>query len=544
MWHNLAVTRNLHHSCILYTRVELVVYSTSMASLTQTKTSSPEHISEEDLEEQRDEMEALCSIYPDKINVLAPVGSSTCSPGAVLELPIDVTFLRPIPVFGVRRRSTGIQLAHVPPLILRITYRSGYPSTRPPLIELDSVWLDATREQHLQSSLQEIWNEEYEGGAVVYGYIDRLSTAEIMTDMITQINFLTQQEEEEHLPMLIRYDQWRRGQVFETSLFTCPVCYEEVLGSESTKLDICEHVHCRQCFENYVVHHISAGSVDQLTCLDSACSYQLTTSDIVRGTCKEIADKFDHRQLQKALDSMSDIVFCPQKSCSTATIEESDNLAQCPACRFSFCTLCYASWHPGTTCMSPEMKLKMLHLKEKQGGSIGGKEAQDARVKLMQEQMSMLHIKQNTRKCPSCRAAVSKSEGCNKISCVCGHFFCNQCGIDITDIGYDHFYGEKKTCNLFDQEALTAWNRQHGGGQAQNEFRHDMQAGRYGNAGFLDEFVKCPRCRQQNAKREDKNNSLKCWACNTNFCACCKGLVAKGHYGKGVRQCPMHGPKR
>jgi E3 ubiquitin-protein ligase RNF14 len=130
------------------------------------------------------------------------------------------------------------------------------------------------------------------------------------------------------------------------------------------------------------------------------------------------------------------------------------------------------------------------------------------------------------------------------MSCFCGIKFCYHCNSDITEIGYDHFYGENKTCNLFDQEALAEWNRLQGGGQAHNEFRRDMQAGRYGNAGFVvDSFCKCPRCRQNNALREDGNNSLKCWACNTNFCACCKGLVAKGHYGKG-RPCPMHGPKR
>ena len=85
-----------------------------------------------------------------------------------------------------------------------------------------------------------------------------------------------------------------------------------------------------------------------------------------------------------------------------------------------------------------------------------------------------------------------------------------------------------------------------GGLEHNPEFRHNMQNGRYGNnVGYqAGAAVKCPRCKQQNALREDKNNLIRCWACNSKFCVVCKKFVTTvaQHYAKGM--CPMHAPKK
>lgn len=41
-------------------------------------------------------------------------------------------------------------------------------------------------------------------------------------------------------------------------------------------------------------------------------------------------------------------------------LEEPDHMAQCGQCEFVFCSMCQESWHPGTQCLNPELRLVML----------------------------------------------------------------------------------------------------------------------------------------------------------------------------------------
>ena len=525
-----------------------------MASLTNTT-------DDDDLEEQADELEALQSIYPDLIQVIS-------THPTIFEVAIEVRLGGPLPVVllptnpnnktstastastsTTTSSTTGLQVSYVTPIILRVQYCPGYPSQSPPHLELHAAWLDNQQREALQAMLHTIWLDEYEGSPVVYGYIDCLSSRETFAGTVRHITAI----DEQSIPNLIRYDQIKAYEAFQTTTHTCPVCYDDFLGENCFKLDHCQHFSCRSCFKEYILHHLAHGSVEHLTCFNSTCTYQLMTNDIVRGTDQETANNYDRIQLQKTLDGMSDVVYCPKRNCATPCIEETDQLAQCPKCKHSFCTLCYDAWHPGIKCMDPEMKVKLLKARMNADGSAkNGKEVQAARMAQIHEQMSLSQIKKMSKQCPSCKAAVSKTAGCNKMSCLCGCKFCYTCNADITTVGYEHFYakpsadGKSKIaadCDLFDTEALLAWNREMG--DVPN-FQHNMQNGRYGNnVGYqVGIMVKCPRCKQNNAPREDKNNLIRCWACNSKFCAICRKFVSTvaAHYAKG--KCPMHGPKR
>lgn len=65
-------------------------------------------------------------------------------------------------------------------------------------------------------------------------------------------------------------------------------------------------------------------------------------------------------------------------------------------------------------------------------------QVQGDQQKLMDELRSIKEIMKDAKQCPRCRMAISKTEGCNKMSCWnCGQYFCYQCNSPIS--GYEHF---------------------------------------------------------------------------------------------------------
>jgi hypothetical protein len=58
--------------------------------------------------------------------------------------------------------------------------------------------------------------------------------------------------------------------------------------------------------------------------------------------------------------------------------------------------------------------------------------------KKLDEARSLQTVMRDSKQCPRCKIAISKIEGCNKMTCSnCGQYFCYQCKSAIA--GYDHF---------------------------------------------------------------------------------------------------------
>ena len=196
----------------------------------------------------------------------------------------------------------------------------------------------------------------------------------------------------------------------------------------------------------------------------------------------------------------------------------------CPSCLFSFCALCRERRHVGVQCLSPEEKLHILEERQKSARTKGDIQ------KLMDEVCTIKEILKDAKQCPRCKMAISKIDGCNKMTCWnCGEFFCYQCNAAIS--GYDHFKGD---CVVFDQVEIDRLQTH------MNQRLHRLVIGRVQAALFArGHAYPCPTCGQA-IRKIGNNNHLYCWSCNQHCCALCRTSFQKMSQHFGPAGCKQH----
>ncbi|KAF5178759.1 E3 ubiquitin-protein ligase rnf14, partial [Thalictrum thalictroides] len=266
----------------------------------------------------------------------------------------------------------------------------------------------------------------------------------------------------------------------------------------------CKHFFCRKCMETYSSIHVKEHTVHRLLCPDCRGMVPPDILKLLLGN--EEFELWESLLLQKTLESMSDIIYCPR--CESVCLEDGDHDAQCPECFFSFCSICGLRRHPGIGCVPTGVTLEILM--ERQGSSQLSQDQKRRELDRINEIISINMILLDSRQCPSCKTAVFRSAGCNKIICKCGKFFCYQCGEAITDNG--HF---RRGCHLFPREAFYTGDVRGRKPVSEIEIEHP-----------------CPICSQMNVK-DTNDNHIFCQTCLNYYCYLCHSSVRDSfqHFG-------------
>ena len=533
---------------------------------------------EEDRSAQLDELVALKSIFGDDLRgPAAAVAASICAGdddddeaiGNLLRFDLTIRLDDEPGRIDVRVGSgaPAATVVRAPPVALHAIFPREYPSASPPLLAITASWLPPEAMDTACDTMTAMWTPGAPAVFEMAGWLAESSVDECFAPggvlnlegcnlrggrargprggtecearTTTLRGVCTSADAQEALFRLLRHDAVEKERRFAVSVHRCGVCLEDdILGSDFVRLckPRCDHRFCAQCVTSQATLMVRDGTVGLLVCPEPGCGAPPDPEVLRSVLSPEAYARWERLTLERSLDAMSDLVYCPR--CEAPVIEDGDgdHCGRCASCMFAFCSLCRESWHPGETCLTPERRLRVLESR-RLGDAAMGDDARRRHREQVADAMAQRYIDREGKQCPRCNTGVVKSEGCNKMTCGgCGCFFCYKCGKEV--FGYEHF--REGDCSLFDLDAIAAWEREMNAAFVVQENRNRDAHVRGGEV----RQTRCPKCRQPNWKLE-RNNHVLCWSCNQHFCCACMRVVRRGqetrdHYGTGPGKCRQH----
>ncbi|EKM75797.1 hypothetical protein AGABI1DRAFT_79354 [Agaricus bisporus var. burnettii JB137-S8] len=181
---------------------------------------------------------------------------------------------------------------------------------------------------------------------------------------------------------------------------TCPVCF----GEPSSALELrCGHTWCRDCVAHYLRSSAERRSFP-VKCLgkEGRCGIKIpiAVAKEVLST-PEVMSLVESAFLSHIQSRPKEYRFCPSPDCPQVYRATSQKAAlQCPSCLTSICTRCGFEAHDGFQCAD---------------------QVQDELFKKWVKEHDVKH-------CPTCNAAIERTEGCNHMTCTrCQTHICWQC---------------------------------------------------------------------------------------------------------------------
>lgn len=176
------------------------------------------------------------------------------------------------------------------------------------------------------------------------------------------------------------------------------------------------HLFCMDCLRRYAEEKVFGNGdlgkkgCTELCCMDmSGCQSFFSREQLLKSLSEKVMKRYDELQTTLVLEKaglVDDICKCP-KCDFQASLPESQNVLQCPACGFESCRKCGEESHIPLRCEEVERKTET-----------------SARLQI-EEAMTEARI----RHCPrGCKQGFYKVEGCNKMTCpTCKTWICYVC---------------------------------------------------------------------------------------------------------------------
>ncbi|KAM0001194.1 putative transcription factor C2H2 family [Helianthus debilis subsp. tardiflorus] len=192
----------------------------------------------------------------------------------------------------------------------------------------------------------------------------------------------------------------------------CGICMDTKTASEmfENTSSVCGHMYCSDCIRGHVAAKIKE-NVTAVKCPDLNCAGVIGPEACRSIVPKEVLERWENILCESVIME-SDKFYCPFKDCSAMLLDDGGvtvTQSECPNCNRLFCAQCKVPWHCGMGCI------------EYQSFKKGERSPDD---------ILLLDLAKNKKwmKCSNCNYFVEKTEGCQHISCRCGHHFCYGCG--------------------------------------------------------------------------------------------------------------------
>ena len=210
----------------------------------------------------------------------------------------------------------------------------------------------------------------------------------------------------------------------------CLICAEKLSDNEKEDNSLsCSHLICNSCYFLYLKEKINNNHIDKITCCQKDCK-TILYNEFIRKKIqqdKELFDKYEKLKKRRQIMLNHNIQLCPIADCDSYAKKIDKNIfVKCIDNNHEFCFNCLKGWHIGKEC---DTKIENKSLDE--------------------------YIKVNDiRRCPKCKIAVQKNEGCNHI--ICSNCKCEFCWLCLSECNYDHFksgrcvgllYNNTRCCN-------------------------------------------------------------------------------------------------
>ncbi|KAF6808338.1 RWD domain-containing protein, partial [Colletotrichum musicola] len=242
----------------------------------------------------------------------------------------DVPAANQIP--GAEPRVDSHELSHLPAVVVRISLPQGYPSEKPPSVNVSTSppWLSADVAKKLEDDGPRLW-EEMGRDLVAFTYIDHVQQAAddvfgmVDGDGALEIDPL-------HKIAILDYDIEAARAAFAKETFECGVCLDPKKGSVCHKLLDCGHIFCIQCLQEFYNNAITEGDLATVRCLAPNCAKEragktkkrkaktgVSPSELLQiGLTQEMVTRFVTLKYKNELESDKNTIYCPRSWCNGA----------------------------------------------------------------------------------------------------------------------------------------------------------------------------------------------------------------------------------